>query len=484
MMRADIETRVSSRRPAFDLKWSLMRQLAAVTLLCLVGGATIAVYRAHREVVETNRSLGDAVATYLELPFLFTSPKSFTDINVEERFQESADVFAATLSPGQCLRYLNESGKSISHCLGFNGRGREAPEWFSSLHRHIIGQLLTYERPVMRRGTMRGRILVLTAPDVVATRAWSDISQMLGLSAATITALCILVYFVIERALRPAGDIVGALHQLAMGNLRCRLPPFRLSELRIISEVFNQVAAALDVAISERSKLARRLVDAREQERGHLARVLHDELAQSLTAMRASAAAIKITASNDCPSLLPEAQALRMTADNIMQGLRRTLQELRVQEIDDVGLRASLAGLIAKHNCSACGKTRFSLETQGDLDALPTMMAVHIFHIVQEGLTNAIKHAEATNVRAGVRVTFSQDVTPGLAGGVVEVTIEDDGAGLARAAKAEAGFGLGLIGIRERTLALDGQMTLLSGPERGLTLSITIPVLNSTEPSP
>ena len=176
----------------------------------------------------------------------------------------------------------------------------------------------------------------------VATRAWSDISQMLGLSAATITALCILVYFVIERALRPAGNIVGALHQLAIGNLRCRLPPFRLSELRIISEVFNQVAAALDVAISERSKLARRLVDAREQERRHLARVLHDELAQSLTAMRASAAAIKITASNDCPSLLPEAQALTMTADNIMQGLRRTLQELRVQEIDDVGLRAAL----------------------------------------------------------------------------------------------------------------------------------------------
>ena len=87
-------------------------------------------------------------------------------------------------------------------------------------------------------------------------------------------------------------------------------------------------------------------------------------------------------------------------------------------------------------------------------------------------------------MRAGVRVTFSQDVTPGLAGGVVEVTIEDDGAGLARAAKAEAGFGLGLIGIRERTLALGGQMTILSGPEQGLTLCITIPVSNSTEPSP
>ena len=135
----------------FDLKWSLMWQLAAVTLLCLVGGAMIAVYRAHEEVAQANRSVGDAVGTYLELPFLFASPKSFTELNVEERFQELADVFAATLSPGQCLRYLNESGKSVSHCLGFKGGGRVAPEWFSSLHQHMLGHLLTYERPVMRR---------------------------------------------------------------------------------------------------------------------------------------------------------------------------------------------------------------------------------------------------------------------------------------------------------------------------------------------
>ena len=321
----------------------------------------IAVYRAHEEVAQANRSVGDAVGTYLELPFLFASPKSFTELNVEERFQESADVFAATLSPGQCLRYLNESGKSVSHCLGFKGGGRVAPEWFSSLHQHMLGHLLTYERPVMRGGIMRGTILVNTAPAVVTARAWFDISQMLGLSAATIAALCILVYFVIERALRPARDIVGALNQLALGNLKCRLPPFRLSELRRISDVFNEVAAALDIAISERSNLARRLVDAREQERRDLARVLHDELAQSLTAMSAAAAAIKITASNECPSMLPDAQALTFTADNIMKGLRRTLQELRLQEIDDIGLRASLEGLIAKHNFGASGKTRSAL---------------------------------------------------------------------------------------------------------------------------
>ena len=92
-------------------------------------------------------------------------------------------------------------------------------------------------------------------------------------------------------------------------------------------------------------------------------------------------------------------------------------------------------------------------------------MKVHIFHIVQEGLTNAIKHAKASSVRAVVRAG-SVDGAAQTANGAVEVSIEDDGVGLTREMKAETGLGLGLIGIRERALALGGQMTVGSGPDK------------------
>jgi len=294
---------------------------------------------------------------------------------------------------------------------------------------------------------------------------------MLGFSAAMIGALGILVYFVVECALRPTRDVVGGLIRLAAGDLKCRLPPFRLAELQSISSVFNDLATTLEVATSERADLARRLVEAREQERRHLARVLHDELAQSLSAMSATAASIKVTAATDCPSLVAEAQALTETAGNIMKGLRRTVQELRLQEIDDIGLLASLEGLIADYNCRGCGKTQFFLETHGDVNALPPAITVHIFHIVQEGLTNALKHAQAANVRAVVRVDPDEDGT-----GLVEATVEDDGAGSAHEIKGEASFGLGLIGIRERTLALGGQMNVVLGLERGRILRVAIPI--------
>jgi two-component system, NarL family, sensor histidine kinase UhpB len=166
-----------------------------------------------------------------------------------------------------------------------------------------------------------------------------------------------------------------------------------------------------------------------------------------------------------------------------MKGLRRTVQELRLQEIDDLGLLMSLEGLIADHNRRGYGKTQFLLEAHGDVNALPIAITGHIFHIVQEGLTNAVKHAQAANVRAVVRIDLTGGASRPGGAGLVEATVEDDGAGLANEIRREAGFGLGLIGIRERTLALGGEMNVVSRPEKGLILSVTIPITNIAGPA-
>ena len=127
---------------------------------------------------------------------------------------------------------------------------REAPAWFSAFYRQAVGHQMTYERPIKvpgsRRGGGVGRIVVSSNLSAVTARAWSDISRMLGLSAATIGALGILVYFVVERALRPTRDVVSGLIRLATGDLKCRLPPFRLAELQRISNVFNDLATTLE----------------------------------------------------------------------------------------------------------------------------------------------------------------------------------------------------------------------------------------------
>ena len=114
---------------------------------------------------------------------------------------------------------LHEAGKDvISSCLGFHSQVGEAPAWFSAFYQRTAGSRMTYERPVTHQGLVLGTVVVSSNPSAVTARAWSEISRMLGLSAATIGALGILVYFVVERALRPTRDVVSGLDRLAAGR--------------------------------------------------------------------------------------------------------------------------------------------------------------------------------------------------------------------------------------------------------------------------
>src|SRR6185295_14621278 len=169
----------------------------------------------------------------------------------------------------------------------------------------------------------------------------------------------------------------------------------------------STLATTLEVTIFERAGPARRLVDAREQERRHLARLLHDELAQSLSAMSATAASIKITATTDRPSLVSEAEALAENASNIMKGLCCTLRQLRPPINPSRLASRPRSSISANHNHRSRGNSKFAIEAHGDVNALTSAMSVHIFHIVQEGVTNAVKHAQAAKVRAVVRVCLA-----------------------------------------------------------------------------
>jgi hypothetical protein len=222
-------------RPVFDLKWSLLRQIAALALLCFLGGAAISVHQAEEQMLKANLAVGDAVGRFLET-HLRMRPVFRKPVDLQGRFREMDTFLDQVMNPGQCIQF-NEAGKDvISSCLGFHSQMGEAPAWFSAFFKWVTGSRMTYERPITHRGLVFGTVVVSSNPSAVTARAWSQISRMLGLSAAMIGALSILVYFVVERALRPTRDVVSGLNRLNAGDLKCRLPPFRLAELQTISK--------------------------------------------------------------------------------------------------------------------------------------------------------------------------------------------------------------------------------------------------------
>jgi two-component system, NarL family, sensor histidine kinase UhpB len=457
--------------PNLDLKWSLTLRVVAVALVCFLIAAALGLLGSYRDVRRANESVADIVTRLLQIQLF----RIDTSIDLSTRFPDWDPVTEHVQTAGQCILYIKPDGSvGRSSCVGFHRDNGVPPAWFYSLGTWLLAGRVDVARPVSYHGQSFGTLVVSTEPAAVLTAIWKDVSGLLSLTAMVVIATCVLQFVAISRALRPTKDILAGLDRLTRGDLSCRLPNFRLIELQRISDVFNTLAASLDRTTRERAALAAKLVDGQEQERRHLARELHDEFAQTLSAMSAVATSIKTTAETNCPALVPEARNLAQTSMTMMKSLRTTLHTLRPPEIDDFGLAASLSALVGEQERRARGRLKISLEVDEELQGLPPTAASHVYRIVQEGLTNIGKHANAN--RARIALGFRPDLGP-QAGRPrwLELTIEDDGCGSVDRSKSTGDGGLGLIGMCERVMALGGQLDITDLAGRGFKLHAMIP---------
>ena len=159
----------------------------------------------------------------------------------------------------------------------------------------------------------------------------------------------------------------------------------------------------------------------------------------------------------------------------MMRSLRTTLRTLRPPEIDDFGLATSLSTLARDQERLANGQLKISLETDGDLRVLPRTAASHVYRIVQEGLNNINKHAHASHARVALslRPEAGEQTAPQQCW--LALTIEDDGCRVVESGIAAEGSGLGLIGVRERVMALGGTLDVIDLGDRGFKLHAMIP---------
>ncbi|OIQ63051.1 signal transduction histidine-protein kinase/phosphatase DegS [mine drainage metagenome] len=287
--------------------------------------------------------------------------------------------------------------------------------------------------------------------------------------AFALAGLCVAVYAALARALRPTHAIHAGLKQLAANDLSTRLPSFDLAELSAISEVFNTLAQKLSATLAERNALTRKLIAVQDEERRHLARELHDEFGQSLTAIAAQAAAAAHTAERECPPLLEECRGIsRMTA-GMMETLRGALVRLRPPDIEELGLILSLESLVASWNGFEKGRTRFEIAIIGKVDDLPPSVCASLYRIAQEAITNAAKHAQARRVQLRLEAGHADTV----------LSVEDDGEAIGGSLQPKPG--MGLLGMQERIISLGGTLRFERRAAGGARLVATVPN-RGTEP--
>ena len=205
----------------------------------------------------------------------------------------------------------------------------------------------------------------------------------------------------------------------------------------------------------------RRLNQMLEDEAGRIARSLHDDAAQILVSVYL---ALDEAARDLPPPARSRLKEVRDLLDEVEKQLRRLSHELRPPILDDLGLLPALEFLAQ----GVAARSGVSIDVNGRRDRrFPPAVEIAIYRVVQEALTNAIRHA-----RPG-RVTVSVRRSPGLA----RCEVRDDGAGFdPGAGLGRAAHGLGLRGMRERLSAMGGQLIIDSAPKRGTKVSISIPL--------
>jgi PAS domain S-box-containing protein len=199
-----------------------------------------------------------------------------------------------------------------------------------------------------------------------------------------------------------------------------------------------------------------------EEERRHLARELHDELGQCMTAIQADAELIHELSRQKDPTVATSAQAIVAVSSRMYDAVHSMMQRLRPGVLDDLGLVAALEEEMEawrnRHARVAC-----SFDKSGDLMGLGEPVNISLYRIVQESLTNIARHARATQVH----VRLARD------DGRVNLEIRDNGQGMDTS---KPGRGLGLIGMRERAEALGGTLAVESEPGRGTAITVRIPL--------
>jgi two-component system, NarL family, sensor histidine kinase UhpB len=346
--------------------------------------------------------------------------------------------------------------------------GREAPQWYSAL---VASPLVPKEIALPR-----GRIMLQADLSRATLDGWDDLRPMLWTVLAGFVVANLLVYALIGRVLKPLRLLVQGLEEVAQGAYGTRLPAMSGHEGRQISTAFNGMAQSVqDSALARRQaqEATQALADNREltqiiqarieQERGAIARELHDEMGQQVTAIKSVGLAIARKAAGQDAMIEESARVVMGCADQIYDGVHRLIAKLRPLALDRFGLRDALQDLLDDRRVHHPA-VALQLSTSGQLDGLSDALSTTVYRLVQEAVNNALRHAHASRI----------DVQLDASAHGLQLQVADNGTG--QVAQFQAPGHYGVLGMRERAHALGGSFEVEQMEPVGVRIRVSLPI--------
>lgn len=359
-------------------------------------------------------------------------------------------------------------------------QSRLLPALAEALHRPE-GAVLEVGSPISARyfvaTPMEGTsgIFVVAGLPYERVRATANLAfyrTLLGLIVVTIFAIASAIFAAEFSVLRVLRGLTRAVRGFGAGDLSARAPiPGSHGELRELAVSFGAMADALAARQSEAHHaqerlraLSHRLQAVRDEEAGRIARELHDELGQILTGLKMELTRLRRAVGGCGHPAAGEQAMIEMSQqiDQAIDSVRRLSSELRPPVLDRLGLAAALDWLA--RDCEAKAGPAVLLDVKSLDEPIDGLVSTTVFRIVQEALTNVVRHADATEVTIDLLATVA----------TLTLTVHDNGKGI-DPALAEGPESLGLFGMRERARLLGGSFRVQGEPGHGTTITVVVP---------
>ena len=316
-------------------------------------------------------------------------------------------------------------------------------------------------RPIFTEVLLLNAVMVAlaTAGAALVTGFSTDHVEMLILIAGVAAAItCLLNVAILRRRFTPLEAVITEMEKVDLSQPGANLPVWidgvaETEEAERLELAFLRMMRRLE---AERRRSSNAALTAQEEERARVARDLHDQVNQSLTGVLLR---LEATRSDAPPQLADEIEETSRLAHQAMDELLTVARQLRPSALDDLGLRAAIAGLTEQLDLPGLSA---SFTCEDDPSGLDPDLQLVIYRVSQEAIGNAVRHSGASRI----------DVNLSRKGDRFELVVADDGSGFTFD---QANSGLGLGGMRERAILAGGEIDIESRPDRGTTVRLAVP---------
>jgi len=425
----------------------IFRVLLSSACLLVLGGA-IAIWQA-RQAVEKEVDASIHLTLQLIQLGIAGTPQTIADLSRLGALRQTRHLsIQIQQSNGQLMQFAAQRQPGYPQNM--------PPAWFIDW---VKGDYPEVEHHLTTPNGEPLRLVIKAQPLDEISEVWQESVNFFGSIALMTLLTFLMVNLVMNKSLRAIDVIVNALHAIETGQYKRRLPKFAIAEFDSIAGAINHMTVELEKAELENRALTQHSLAIQEEERQRLSQELHDEFGQSMTGIKimAVAAAKKNSDIDKITNTITE------TCDHLMSVLRSMMQQLHPLILTELGLKATLEDMV-DHWSDRNPDLDLRIHCDDAVDHLDKNITRQIFRVIQECLTNVVRHADAKRVSIQLRISTPSD---GL-----KLTVKDDGRGFDTH---DVNLGFGLRGMKERIRSLDGEFTLESSPNNGTVVTAWLP---------